>query len=94
MDLAILTTFLSPIIVVACLCVGYVIKNVIPNQKVNQFIPLLVLVLGVVLNIWACGILTLEVCVTGAVSGLASTGLYEAFNGVLGQVKLSTTKVE
>lgn len=49
-DLTIITTLISPIIVIACLCVGFVIKYTTPNKKVNHFIPLIVMVLGIVLN--------------------------------------------
>ena len=82
--------FISPIIVLACLCVGYVIKNLIPNEKINNWIPLIVGVLGILLNIWNCGGIDLLIVVTGAISGLASTGLYEAFKGIL--EALSTPK--
>jgi len=82
-DLSVVLTFISPIIVIACLCVGFVIKNAIPNEKVNRFIPIIVMILGIVLNIWTAGLVTLETCVAGAVSGLASTGLYEAFKQIL-----------
>lgn len=50
-DLSVVLTFISPIIVIACLCVGFVIKNAIPNEKVNRFIPIIVMILGIVLNI-------------------------------------------
>ena len=82
-DLTIITTMISPIIVVACLCVGFVLKYAIPNKKVNHFIPLIVMVLGIILNFWATGIIALETAVAGAVSGLASTGLYEAFSQLI-----------
>ena len=49
-DLTIIATMISPIIVIACLCVGFVLKYAIPNDKVNHFIPLIVMVLGIVLN--------------------------------------------
>lgn len=74
---AILTDYFSPIILIACLCVGYVIKGIWSNPKVNRFIPLIVMVLGLVLNIWFEGEVTLPIAVVGMVSGLASTGLYE-----------------
>lgn len=82
-DLTIITGMISPIIVVACLCVGFVLKYAIPNKKLNHFIPLIVMILGIVLNFWATGAIVLETAVAGAVSGLASTGLYEAFKQLL-----------
>jgi hypothetical protein len=57
------------------------IKN---SKKINNFIPLIVMLLGIGANIWAVGAITLETCVAGAVSGLASTGLYEAFSNIIG----------
>lgn len=87
MDLTIVIDYVSPIILIACLVVGWIIKNLIPNESVNRFIPLIVAVLGIVLNIWSCGwIVDLPTVVTGAVSGLASTGLYEAFTQIIGSV--------
>lgn len=75
----VLTEFLLPIICIACLCVGYVLKNLIPGTAIDRFIPLIVAILGICLSIWNFGVVTIEVVVTGAVSGLASTGLYEMF---------------
>lgn len=77
MDFGMFADFVSPIILVACLVVGYVIKAVGQSEKINRFIPLIVMILGLALNVWAEGVLTLPVVVAGMVSGLASTGLYE-----------------
>ena len=35
-----------PVIVGICVCVGYIIKHLIPSDKINRFIPLIVGVLG------------------------------------------------
>lgn len=84
MDLTIIVGYLSPMIVLACLVVGWVIKNLIPDERVNKFIPLIVMVLGIFLNIWVGGwIIDLPIILTGAISGLASTGLYEAFDQII-----------
>lgn len=78
MDISvILADYFSPIILVACLCIGYVVKAVWKSEHVNRFIPLIVMLLGLVLNVWFEGAITLPVIVAGMVSGLASTGLYE-----------------
>lgn len=67
-----------------CLCVGYVIKNFIPSDKVNKYIPLIMAVLGVIINIWASGwALTPEIVLGGLASGLASTGMYELFRNFI-----------
>ena len=50
-DLAIVATFISPIIVIACLAIGFAVKHAIPNEKINRFIPLIVMILGIVLNL-------------------------------------------
>jgi hypothetical protein len=63
-----------------CLCIGYVVKNLVQTNKINKFIPLIVLVVGVFTNIWVNGwTLTPEILLGGMVSGLASTGLHQAF---------------
>lgn len=67
-----------------CLCVGYVVKNIIPGDKVNKFIPLIMGVLGVVLNAWMnAWAFTPEILLGGLASGLASTGAYEMFRNFI-----------
>lgn len=83
-----LMTFLNEsvvlLVVAVCLCVGFIIKNIIPTDKVNRFIPLIVAVLGVFLNIWYKGwMVTPEIILGGLVSGLASTGLHQVFKQFL-----------
>ena len=51
MDLSFLTEYAVPVIVGICLCIGYIIKNIIPDEKVNKFIPLIMGIIGVGLNI-------------------------------------------
>lgn len=82
-DLTIIASMISPLIVVGCLCVGFVLKYAIPNEKINHFIPLIVMILGIILNVWATGLFIADTVVAGAVSGLASTGLYEAFSQLI-----------
>ena len=83
MDLTFLANFAVPIIVGVCLCVGYVIKNVITTDTINKYIPLIMAVLGVVLTIWINMSFTPEILLGGMFSGLASTGLYEAFKQLI-----------
>ena len=66
-------------IVGICLCVGYIIKKLIAKDAFDRFIPLIVGLLGAGLNIWINMEISPEVILGGMVSGLASTGLYEAF---------------
>ena len=73
----------SPIIVIACLIIGYILKNAVPNKEINKFIPLIVSVSGIILNCWALGVFNFETVIAGAASGLASTGAYEAFKNLI-----------
>lgn len=83
MDLAILNEYLVLVVVGICLCVGYVIKHsitIIPNK----YIPLIMLILGTTINVLInLGNVTAEVILAGMVSGLASTGLHEAFRNLI-----------
>ena len=83
MDIGFLTEFAIPLIVGICLCVGYIIKNLIPADSINKFIPLIMGVLGVLLNFWVNQQFTAEVLLGGLFSGLASTGLYELFRNLI-----------
>ena len=83
MDLKFITENFVPVIVVACVIVGYIIKVTPPFAKLaNNYIPLIVTVLGAVLGVLTKG-MTLEAIVYGAVSGLASTGLHQVFTQLL-----------
>ena len=84
MDLSTLNTYLIPIVVIACLIVGYCIKHISWLDKVsNEYIPAVLAVLGAVLGCIANGNITLESIVFGALSGLASTGLHQAFTQII-----------
>lgn len=85
-----ISEYISVIALVAALCVGYILKNLVPNEEVNKFIPLIAAVVGLVICLWEAGwIATPETVVMGIVSGLASTGLYEAFKQFIGQLQVS-----
>lgn len=74
----IFTNYLIPVIVGPCLVVGFLIKHV--TSADNRFIPIVVTVLGVALSIWiSWPEITPEVILSGAVSGLASTGMHQLF---------------
>ena len=83
MDLKFITENFVPVIVVACVLVGYIIK-VTPHfaKTANNYIPLIVTLLGAVLGALING-LSIEAIVYGAVSGLASTGLHQVFTQLL-----------
>lgn len=75
-----LNEYLVLIVIGICLCVGYVLKHVVPSEGVNRFIPLLMAVLGIVINAWVNKFtFTPEILLGGMASGLASTGMHQLF---------------
>ena len=79
MDFTTLTEHFVLVVVVACLVVGYIIKHASFLSKVpNNDIPVILAVVGAVLNGFVSGF-SIESIVYGAVMGLASTGLHQAF---------------
>ncbi len=84
MDISYITDYISPIALVICLAVGYVLKHVVRTDGVNRWIPCIVAVLGVAMVAWAEWGFSPDILAAGLISGLASTGLYEAFEGIIG----------
>ena len=79
MDFAILTEHFVLVVVVACLVVGYIIKHAsFMKWLPNDDIPVILAVIGAGLNLLISG-LSIESAVYGAVMGLASTGMHQAF---------------
>lgn len=77
MDLTFLNEYLVLVVFGICLCVGYVIKHTFTGVD-NKFIPLIMAVLGVVLNIWFSGFtFSPEILLGGLFSGLSSTGSHQ-----------------
>ena len=75
MTVEFLTSLIIPIVFVACLIFGYVIKHLMIID--NKYIPLILAVLGAILGCIAVHALSLEAVVGGALSGLASTGAHQ-----------------
>ena len=78
-DLAFMAEYIVPVILGTCLAVGFILKNIVTTDAVNRYIPLIVAVIGVALNVWINNTFTAEVLFGGLVSGLASTGLHQIF---------------
>lgn len=85
MDISFITDYIYPVALVICLAVGYIIKHAVPDERVDRFIPVIVGMLGIVICAWAEWSLTPTVIALGLISGLASTGLYEAFTQIVGK---------
>lgn len=83
MDIEFLTEYAVPIIVGICLCIGYIIKNMIPSNGVNKYIPLIMGGLGVAINVWINMGFSPQILLGGLFSGLASTGLHQAFKNLI-----------
>lgn len=80
-----LNDYLVLIVLGICLCVGYVIKHIVPSEKVNRFIPLIMALLGIVIHVWMNHFtFTPEILLAGMVSGLASTGMHQMFKQFIG----------
>ena len=88
-DLNSISTLIMPTILVLCLCVGYIVKNLIPNDSVNRFIPLILAIVGIAAGVASALIagqpVTVDLIVAALVSALASTGVYEQFKKLLGE---------
>lgn len=70
-----------PVVLVVCLCVGYVIKNFLPTD--DKWIPLIMLILGAVLGCIANQTVDVATIAAGMVTGLASTGLHQVFKQLI-----------
>lgn len=82
MDLAFLQAYYIPVIVGICLCVGYVIKNSLSFIN-NKYIPLIMAVLGLLLNVWINKGITPDIVLAGMFSGLSSTGVHQLFTQLI-----------
>ena len=83
----ILNEYVIAVVVAICLGVGYVIKHSLSFIP-NKYIPLIMAVLGIVLNVWVNkGLFTPEILLGGLASGLASTGAFEAIRNIKGEEK-------
>lgn len=83
MDLNFFTNYLVLLVVGICVCVGYVIKTSFPKVD-NKYIPLIMAILGVMLNSWLSNWnISPEVLLGGLFSGLSSTGLHQMFKNLI-----------
>lgn len=83
MDLTFITEYISPLTLVICLVIGFIIKSCFKSETLNHFIPIIVAICGVIICTWDAMAFTPGVLAMGLVSGLASTGLYEAVKQIL-----------
>lgn len=88
MDIGYLNDMVSPIACGIALVIGFLIKYTIPSNKINRFIPVICAVVGLVVvtvTDFIAGTFMespMTSILMGLVSGLAATGLFEAFRNL------------
>ena len=82
MDLEFIVNMYIPIVMVICLCVGFVLKRFMPTD--NKYIPLILLVLGAVIACIYHSDISVDHIAAGMVTGLASVGLHQVFAQLIG----------
>ena len=84
MDLNFMNEYVVAVVFALCLCVGYMLKHAVTTDKINKYIPLIMGVLGVILNVWMNQFaFNPEILLGGLVSGLASTGFHQVFSQLI-----------
>lgn len=82
-DISFLGEYVVLLVLGICLCVGYILKHLVTTDKINRWIPLIMGLLGVALNVWIQATFTPAVLLGGLFSGLASTGLHQVFKQLI-----------
>ena len=82
MDLSFITNYFVPVVMAGCLATGYDVKKWIKDVD-NKYIPTIVSVEGAILNCIVMSNISVETVVGGAICGLASTGLHQAFSRLI-----------
>ena len=83
MDINFITQMYIPLVMALCLIVGYVLKHWIKDVD-NKYIPTVLVILGAFAACLSAHGISLDLIVSGALSGLASTGLHQAFKQLIG----------
>ncbi|BCK01704.1 phage holin family protein [Anaerocolumna chitinilytica] len=82
MEITFLLQYINLVTLGICLCLGYAFKNI--KNFNNQYIPAAMLVIGTIINILAnLPAINMSIILGGMISGLASTGLYEAMRNLI-----------
>ena len=79
MELELIKELVNPMVVIACLVVGYAFKNYVPLD--NKHIPLVLIVVGISASLGLNGYVDVQTTILGgAISGLTSIGLHQTFH--------------
>ena len=65
-----------------CLAIGDIIKTSIPTID-NKYIPLIMGITGIIIAIFNAGYCNFNILLSGLITGLSSTGLYETFRNLI-----------
>lgn len=91
-DLTFLTQYIDLVTLGICLCVGFALKEAFTWFQ-NKYIPLTMLILGTIIAITThIGNMDAKVILSGMISGLASTGLYEMMKNLLNKDATKSSK--
>lgn len=83
MDISFLSNYINLVVLGICLCIGYVIKTSLDFIS-NKYIPAIMLIIGTTINVLMnYQNINAAVFLGGMISGLASTGLYEAMRNLI-----------
>lgn len=77
----VLSKYVVALVMAICLAVGYIIKHSLSFIP-NKYIPLILGIIGVGINIWLNKAFTPEILLGGLASGLAATGAFEAVRNI------------
>lgn len=84
MGLEILQEYMIPFILAFCFIVAEIIKKVDKEERIVDYLSLILPLLGIVLAIWIEGfILTPDTLLRGLASGWASTGAWESIKATI-----------
>lgn len=92
MDFSFLSDYFVMAVVAGCVVVGYIIKHSLDFIP-NKYIPAILAVVGIGLNLIVSGP-SVENVVYGAVMGLASTGMHQAFKQFIEKTKAEDLEEE
>ena len=77
----ILSNYVVAITMAICLAIGYLIKHSL-NFIPHKYIPLILAIIGIGVNVWVNQTFTPEILLGGLASGLAATGAFEAVRNI------------
>ena len=85
MNLEFISKLFIPMVLVLCLCMGYLLKNWMPTD--NKIIPTVLFIIGCICGVICLGV-NFEAVVRGGLTGLDSTGLHQAFKQFISNPKV------